>query len=85
MSWDKNLWGEGGGDYNASGIAPDGTIDPLRKQVAMFAHLMPNMTRENADEIYQDMKAKGFKGMKDGGVVRGVGCAVRGHGKGKMV
>lgn len=84
MSWDNGPWGKSG-DYNASGIAPDGTIDPLRKQVARFAHMFPNFTREAADEMYRGMKSKGFEAMKGGGVVRGVGCAARGHGKGKMV
>lgn len=87
MAWEGGPWGDSN-SYNSSGIAQDGTIDPLRRFVANIAHSMPGFTRESADALYRDMKKSGkFNdfGMKDGGVVRGVGCAARGHGKGKMV
>lgn len=89
MVWNNGPWGDGG-EYNESGIAPDGTIDPLRKKVAVMMHMMPNPTREMADQIYRGMKRRGMGSYRDGGVVstsavRGGGKAIRGVGKGKVV
>jgi hypothetical protein len=128
--------------YDKSGRAADGSIDPLRRRIAGWMHLL-NMgggfgsnLRKIGDSLYQTMvtgephggwKIKNAKGsggdedtkvkdgsrikdedvdfgmrrraaslsdvyrpkvtptMKEGGLVRGAGCAQRGRGRGKMV
>lgn len=91
MGWDNGPWGDSK-KYNASGLAEDGTADPLRLMVAKIAHAAPGLfDREMADRLYIDMKKQGvspsFKsgGLVGEGSVRGTGCAVRGKGKGRMV